>query len=509
MSPRALLALALGALACAAAGDGAARASGSLKDAARAGDGAAPGGKAAARPFAWLRDAAPLLDGPASALAALPAADRRAFYERAAAAYTAARNHSAAARARGAAVDAAAAEAAAAGPAAASAAARDVLLARVALAEAAKAAGDYAGATRALRDARAAVAASGTGAAGAGLVAGLWRAEAEVLRCAGGPPEKALAAWARGAPGGDAEWPRAGARLATLADTNLALDYWRLLASTNAQPAARARVASALIAAGPWERAEQLPRRFSRGLAAAPWHDPDAVRTGSGGWAALRGLAAALRAAAPALVAEYTALPRGLLLQEAECIADAARGEWRYMTVNAPWVEEIDADGCSVATPAACALLRAARAAGLDGDALRGTYSAVAGGARLRPHCGVTNSQLKFHLGLIVPTFDASPRDATAVGAELSADGAAAPTAGGAAALGADGAAAPRTPCATMTVAGEPRAWTAGGVLLFDDSFVHEVANVCPNATRVVFQLVIPHPDVPAARRFGAAPGGD
>jgi len=223
-------------------------------------------------------------------------------------------------------------------------------------------------------------------------------------------------------------------------------------------------------ARGPWLRADQLPRRFFPALLARPWYDLAAPP-----WPGLAALAAALAAAAPALRAEWAALSAGaapLLLPEAECIADGA-GVWRYVTVNAPWVEDVDAAGCAAAAaPAACALLAAARGAGWGGPALRGTFSAVRGGGRLRPHCGVTNAQLKLHVGLVVPRV----WDAAGGG-------------GG-------------RPCAWLTVAGERRAWEEGGVLMFDDSFLHSVDNECPgDEERVVFQLVLPHGDA----RGGAA----
>lgn len=92
---------------------------------------------------------------------------------------------------------------------------------------------------------------------------------------------------------------------------------------------------------------------------------------------------------------------------------------------------------------------------------LRGGYSAIGPGTRLRSHCGVTNSQLKFHLGLVVPH---APGTA-------------------------------ETPCATLTVGGITHPWRRGAVLFFDDSWVHSVHNAC-GSERVVFQLVIRHPDV-------------
>ena len=57
----------------------------------------------------------------------------------------------------------------------------------------------------------------------------------------------------------------------------------------------------------------------------------------------------------------------------------------------------------------------------------------------IRPHFGPTNTQLKAHLGLVVP--------------QRSGDGTAAP-------------------CTTMRVGQEERAWEEGKALLFDDSFL-------------------------------------
>ena len=56
----------------------------------------------------------------------------------------------------------------------------------------------------------------------------------------------------------------------------------------------------------------------------------------------------------------------------------------------------------------------------------------------------------------------------------------------------------PRAPdgsfCANLTVAGKSRAWEEGKVLFFDDSFTHSVRSTC-DSERVVFQLIIGHPD--------------
>ena len=71
--------------------------------------------------------------------------------------------------------------------------------------------------------------------------------------------------------------------------------------------------------------------------------------------------------------------------------------------------------------------------------------------------------QVKFHLGIVVPS-------------------------------GSDGA-----PCAFLTVDGDRRPWHLGKVLIFDDSYKHHVDNHC-TALRAVFQVVVVHPAVVAAR---------
>lgn len=87
--------------------------------------------------------------------------------------------------------------------------------------------------------------------------------------------------------------------------------------------------------------------------------------------------------------------------------------------------------------------------------------SAVQPNTWIQPHYGHTNAQLKFHLGLIVPV-DASTGAA----------------------------------CAHFRVGPQPyRSWQQGSALLFDDSFNHEVWNNC-TTKRVIFQLVVVHPDL-------------
>lgn len=263
---------------------------------------------------------------------------------------------------------------------------------------------------------------------------------------------------------------------------------------------------TSLLAAGPWAHPLQLPKTFLPGLTSRPWHSMEAGREGA--YPHLAPVAQLLREATRALRAEYKSLSkRHKLYRETECIHTAPppphpsttprgaaavgkweqAGGWYWYATNGYWTEQ-DADGCARDTPAACALLARIAALAIPGLVVhRAGYSAVGGKAHLRPHCGHTNAQLKMHLGLIVPV-----REAEAGGG-------------------------PPPPCATLRVGdrserGNTRAWGQGEVLFFDDSWEHEVVNTCP-ALRVVFQLVIAHPDLHATDSTAlltgqARPGG-
>lgn len=204
-----------------------------------------------------------------------------------------------------------------------------------------------------------------------------------------------------------------------------------------------------LVGRGCSER--QLPQECVPGLPARAWHEP--LSYGS----RLSRVVDALRSEAPALLAEYRQLRRGgKLIREQECIHDAGRGAahaWLRYEITATW-RPLLPSGCSADTPTACSLFRRMNA---SVPLMRAGYSVVQRGAWLRPHHGTTNAQLKLHLGLRVPGGNGSAR------------------------------------CATLRVGSETRGWSEGGVIMFDDSFEHEVHNAC-DEDRVVFQVVVLHP---------------
>jgi hypothetical protein len=243
----------------------------------------------------------------------------------------------------------------------------------------------------------------------------------------------------------------------------------------------------------------------------------------------------------------------GLLRPETECIHEGGGGSWRVFMVNGgPGGAEAGArsssssssrsssiagggdgkaalgadggPGCSPHTPGACRLLASLAALALPRfRALRGGFSVVSERAHLHPHCGVTNAQLKMHLGLIVPT---QPHGAHA-GASSGHGGGSVGSEGLAVGSAAEheerhqrgSALQPEPeavrPCARIRVGNETRAWETGRVLFFDDSWEHEVWHDCggshpdsgaghgasqntglPPGARAVFQLVFAHPEL-------------
>ncbi len=89
------------------------------------------------------------------------------------------------------------------------------------------------------------------------------------------------------------------------------------------------------------------------------------------------------------------------------------------------------------------------------------TFSALGGGAHIKPHCGSTNARLTCHLPLLVPPGDAC----------------------------------------TIRVGGETRTYREGELMVFDDSWEHELWQAAPpDQTRVVLLIRFWHPDIPRER---------
>merc|ERR1712232_461115 len=141
----------------------------------------------------------------------------------------------------------------------------------------------------------------------------------------------------------------------------------------------------------------------------------------------------------------------GKLERESECIHDS--GNWSRFEATAVW-QKLSRSGCAEGdAPVSCSLFSKLRDS-LDFPVIRLGFSALAASTHLKSHHGMTNGQLKLHLGLTVPG-----------------------------------------DCATFRVHNETRSWTQDEVLFFDDSFEHEVHNSC-ESERVVFQVVFRHFDL-------------
>ena len=172
-----------------------------------------------------------------------------------------------------------------------------------------------------------------------------------------------------------------------------------------------------LLAAGQWQLSTQLPSRYVPGLRAQPWH-------AAAEWADTapqigRAIEYLQRPDTwQPLLAEFARLSAaGFVAPERECIhvaaVDGAVGggdgspptaAWRRFELTGYWHAPLDGGGCAAGlAPAGCAVLEAVRNQLIGLRVLRAGFSAIAAGGRLKPHHGMTNGQLKLHLGLKVP----------------------------------------------------------------------------------------------------------
>ena len=103
-------------------------------------------------------------------------------------------------------------------------------------------------------------------------------------------------------------------------------------------------------------------------------------------------------------------------------------------------------------------------------------FSVIQSSGYVAPHCGTTNQKLRAHLGLVVPGRFGDiqfllPTNLSFPESEESSEG------------------------ARMRVATETVRWREGEVIVFDDSFEHEVWNGS-NETRIVLIIDFNHPDL-------------
>lgn len=149
----------------------------------------------------------------------------------------------------------------------------------------------------------------------------------------------------------------------------------------------------------------------------------------------------------------------GLFLHEEESLKNT--GEWRQFTLYSRGNRHKECDR----TPKTCALISKMHvAAGCKRGQIK--YSIMMPGTHVWPHTGPTNCRLRMHLGLVIPK--------TGNGTKL-------------------------------RCADETRTWEEGKVMIFDDSFEHEVWQEA-ESYRLIFIIDIWHPDLTDRERRTLAP---
>ncbi|XP_070796624.1 aspartyl/asparaginyl beta-hydroxylase isoform X1 [Pituophis catenifer annectens] len=144
---------------------------------------------------------------------------------------------------------------------------------------------------------------------------------------------------------------------------------------------------------------------------------------------------------------------KGLFLPEDENLRE--KGDWSQFTL---WQQGRKNENACNSVPKSCALLeRFSEATGCRRGQIK--YSVMHPGTHVWPHTGPTNCRLRMHLGLVIPKEGCRIR------------------------------------CAQET-----RSWEEGKILIFDDSFEHEVWQDA-NAYRLIFIVDVWHPELTSQQR--------
>ncbi|XP_034776431.2 aspartyl/asparaginyl beta-hydroxylase isoform X5 [Acipenser ruthenus] len=149
---------------------------------------------------------------------------------------------------------------------------------------------------------------------------------------------------------------------------------------------------------------------------------------------------------------------RGLFIPEDENLRE--KGEWGQFTL---WQQGKKNENSCRGVPKTCALLeRFSEATGCKRGQIK--YSVMQPGTHIWPHTGPTNCRLRMHLGLVIPSKGCWIR------------------------------------CANDT-----RSWEEGKVLIFDDSFEHEVWQDA-DSYRLIFIVDVWHPELTPHQRRTLSP---
>ncbi|XP_034003572.1 aspartyl/asparaginyl beta-hydroxylase isoform X6 [Trematomus bernacchii] len=189
------------------------------------------------------------------------------------------------------------------------------------------------------------------------------------------------------------------------------------------------------------------------GLKAQPWWTPketgytDLVKTLERNWRTIRDEALAV-------IDQNT----GSFVPEEENLRE--KGEWGQNTL---WQQGKKAGAACQGVPKTCALLeRYSEATGCKRGQIK--FSVMQPGTHVWPHTGPTNCRLRMHLGLVIPKQGCRIR------------------------------------CTDIT-----REWEEGKVLIFDDSFEHEVWQDA-DSYRLIFIVDVWHPELTAHQRQTLSP---
>ncbi|KAM9712772.1 aspartyl/asparaginyl beta-hydroxylase [Menidia menidia] len=190
-----------------------------------------------------------------------------------------------------------------------------------------------------------------------------------------------------------------------------------------------------------------------KGLKAQPWWTPtetgytELVKALERGWRGIRDEALAVMDRS-----------RGRFVPEEENLRET--GEWGQYTL---WQQGRKAAGACQAVPKTCALMeKFPEATGCKRGQIK--FSVMQPGTHVWPHTGPTNCRLRMHLGLVVP----------------------------------------RGGC-SLRVTDQTRRWEEGGVLIFDDSFEHEVWQQA-DSFRLILIVDVWHPELSPAQRHALSP---
>lgn len=216
--------------------------------------------------------------------------------------------------------------------------------------------------------------------------------------------------------------------------------------------AMKEQIAQEAVANGVWDHPSQRPLNFTRGLPSKNFPDPDAFESVS---RAVRMLEDKGRSLLPALQQEAITEQHAQVASEG--LQNPDLGRWTYSRINLQgWGDPEH--------PTAYRLLKdVEKHSGVR--IISAGVSTIQPGALIRAHCGPTNECWDLHLGLLIPEPDKYE----------------------------------------LRVDGEGRRWAEGKVLLFDDSYVHEVHHR-GTLPRTILDIVIAHPALPPPEPLPPSP---